>query len=262
MRGLESVCLRGKQNVRRFFIERMAGKDGLVPIRGTEARHMAKVLRMAPGDGLVVMDRDGKRFSARIKTIHPKEVWVALGSPLPSPPPSPVRIALCQALLKSKNMDYLIQKTSELGIHALFPCLTARTVVRPHPRGLENKMAHWRQIARSSAKQCNRDKPIRIGSLRSFEQNMDRWQADPVFKVILWEQESSRDLKSLLRESAPAHDLIAVVGPEGGFTRDEIASALEAGFSTASLGDRILRAETAAVAVSTIFQYEWGDLGK
>ena len=102
--------------MRRFFVEEIREIDGTCSITGSEAKHITKVLRMKTGDRFVLMDGKGARFQVTIESATPREVQVVLGKPMPKPPPSPVQIMLCQALLRSRQMDYLIQKTSELGV--------------------------------------------------------------------------------------------------------------------------------------------------
>ncbi|MBW2000673.1 MAG: RNA methyltransferase [Deltaproteobacteria bacterium] len=123
------------------------------------------------------------------------------------------------------------------------------------------KRSHWQEIALNSAKQCDRAAPMEIAPLRAFEDLVSDAVHIEGLKVILWELERAQDLKSLLRTSHRGKRFIAVVGPEGGFSTREIQLARQAGFVPVSLGPRILRAETASLAIATIAQYEWGDLG-
>ena len=246
--------------MRRFFVEEIEARDGSCLIVGPEARHISKVLRMKPDDKFILMDGNGVRFLASIKTVSPQEVRVALVKPLSAPPPSPVQIILCQALLKSRKMDYLIQKTSELGVNKFLPFLSERTVANLRKDRADNKLRHWHEIANSSATQSDRTTPAQIGPLSSFRKLVGGWKEEGTLKVILWEEEGAKDLKAVLRESGPGKTVVGIVGPEGGFSKEEIRTARDAGFISVSLGRRILRAETAAVTLIAILQYEWGDL--
>jgi len=221
---------------------------------------MVRVLRMGPTDRCVLMDGRGGRFLAVIQSVTRQAVTVIVEERLPDPPPSPVEIVLCQAVLKSGPMDYLIQKTSELGVEHIHPFFSLRSVVRPDREKAGRKIRHWREIARSAAKQSGRIIPANIGAFASFSQLTATWKRDAGRKAILWEEEGSKDLKVLLRGLSPADRFIGIVGPEGGFDKNEIRRARDAGFEPVSLGTRILRAETAAIAMVTIVQYEWGDL--
>ncbi|HOP47155.1 MAG TPA: 16S rRNA (uracil(1498)-N(3))-methyltransferase [Desulfobacteraceae bacterium] len=248
------------QGLRRFFVEEIIDQNGLCSIKGTEAKHIAKVLRMRPGDHFVLMDNNGRRFQAVIDSVNPREVIAKLEKSLPNPPTSPIEIILCQALLKSAAMDYIIQKASELGVESILPFSSIRSVSRPEAERVENRVRHWREIARSSAKQSGRHIPAKIASIFDFEELMETWKGIDACKVIFWEDEGSKDLKGILRSVKTIKKFVGVVGPEGGFEKDEVKSAMDAGFITVSLGNRILRSETAAVAFAAIVQYELGDL--
>jgi 16S rRNA (uracil1498-N3)-methyltransferase len=186
---------------------------------------------------------------------------VNLERPLPSPPPSPVEITLCQALLRSHSMDLIIQKTSELGVDRVLPFVSERTIVKPDEEAFANKLRHWREIALSATKQSGRLKPADIGPFSTFSELMALWREEEIMKIALWEDESVHNLKSLLRSTRPSRRAVGLIGPEGGFSNEEIEEAREAGFVSASLGHRILRSETAAVTLVALLQYEWGDLG-
>jgi 16S rRNA (uracil1498-N3)-methyltransferase len=237
---------------------------------------MTRVLRMGRGDRFILMDGKGARFQAIIEYAGRREVLVTLEKPLPQPPPSPIEITICQALLKSRAMDYVIEKTSELGVHRFLPFSSERTVVRPNEERFANKKQRWREIAHSAAKQSDRKTPVEIGPMSTFEELLGACRGGNALKVILWEEEGARDLKGVLRGSLPStpsqalplegegwvgvKNFVGIVGPEGGFSKEEVRAAGKAGFVSVSLGQRVLRAETAAVTLVAIVQYEWGDL--
>jgi 16S rRNA (uracil1498-N3)-methyltransferase len=229
-------------------------------ITGSEARHITKALRMGRGDRLILMDGQGARYQSVVESVGAQGVEVRLESPLPSPPPSPVRITLCQALLKTRAMELVIEKTSELGVHSIYPFTSERTVVKLDGFKFENRAKRWRQISHAAATQSDGRAPAEIGTLLSFTDLITEYQKESALKVIFWEDEGGKDLRGLLRESPSTTEAIGVVGPEGGFTREEIRVAKEAGFTSVSLGQRVLRAETAAITMTAIIQYEWGDL--
>ncbi len=246
--------------LRRFFVENIETKDGLCTIRGSEAKHMTRVLRMGRGDRFILMDGKGARFQALVLSAGRREVLVTLEKALPQPTPSPVEITLCQALLKSRAMDYVIEKTSELGVNRIFPFSSERTVIRLNREKSANKRRHWREIAQGAAKQSNRSAPAEIGPLSSFGELVAKCPQENALKVILWEEEGERNLKDLLKASPPLKKFIGMLGPEGGFSQEEVRAAREAGFTSVSLGQRVLRAETAAITMVAVVQYEWGDL--
>ncbi len=246
--------------LRRFFVEKISVSNNTYTITGPEAKHISRVLRMKPGDQFILMDGTGTRFQSVIDSVSSREVIVTLEKSLPQPPPSPVVITLCQALPKSRAMDYLIQKTSELGVDCIAPFFSERAVPEYKKERLDNKMRHWHEIAINSAKQCGRGLPAKIENPVSFMKLMEKWREEDVLKAVLWEEEGSNDFKSLLKSSGSETKITCIVGPEGGFTGKEIETAGDAGFISVSVGRRILRAETAAIAAVAIIQYELGDL--
>ena len=231
------------RGLRRFFVGEIKTIDGGCLVTGSEARHITKVLRMGRGDRLILLDGKGARFLAVIESASPREVKVVLEKRLPGPLPSPLKITLCQALLKSRHMDYLIQKTSELGVDRILPFSSERTVVRLPKNGVANKLRRWREVAQNSAKQSGRSIPAEIEECIPFDARVAPWKGEDALKVVLWEAEGVQDLKSLLKTSAGIKSFAGMVGPEGGFTREEIHMAREAGFTPVSLGNRILRSE-------------------
>ncbi len=242
------------------MIKNLWVQDGICVITGGEAKHISKVLRMAPGDQLIILDGKGARFLAEISSISHQGVTVEIKKPLPVPPPSPVEITLCQAVIKSGPMDYLIQKTSELGVNRIYPFVSSRTVIHFQRDRQQKKLSRWRDIAHNAAKQCNRAIPVEIAPLETFKEQLSIRNKDSGAKAILWEGETSQDLKALLQTHGPCSRFTGMVGPEGGFSPEEVSIAQKAGFTPVSLGARILRSETAAVTLVALVQYEWGDL--
>jgi 16S rRNA (uracil1498-N3)-methyltransferase len=247
--------------MRCFFIEKIDPQAEICTLTGQEARHIRKVLRMEPGDPLILLDRQGQYYLARIESMDRRTIQVKLERALPAPPPSPLNLTICQSVLKPRAMDYLIEKISELGVTRLWPFISSRTALRLNASQADARMRHWQVIAQSAAKQSNRSAPLEIGPVRTFEAILNQIKTEMGCKVILWEAEDSRDLKSLLKASAAQECFMGMIGPEGGFSENEVALTRLAGFTSVSLGQRILRAETAGMTLSAIVQYEWGDLG-
>lgn len=246
--------------MRRFFVEDLRIENGSCVISGSEARHMARVIRMGRGDRFVLMGGKGEHFLAEIRSIGPREVLVHIEKTLAVPPPSPVEITLCQSLLRSAPMDYLIQKTSELGVDRILPFVSSRTVAKISAEKVEKKVGHWQGVAVSAAKQCGRPVPTLISPPVSLPVLLAGLSGD-CSRVILWEEEKGTGLKELLQNSSKREKAIGMIGPEGGFSPEEIRMSKEASFIPVSIGKRVLRAETAALTLVTLVQYEWGDLG-
>lgn len=247
--------------MRRFFIEEIIPKDGLCAIPEKESRHMTKVLRMKQGDSFILMDGKGNRFESVIEDISRNEVSARIIKPLPIPDASPVSINICQAVIKPRMMDYLVEKTSELGVSRIIPFYSGRTVIKLYDDKASKKTRHWREIARSASKQSGRPSPADIYEPVQFNDLIKSVKKADGLKVALWENEEITDLKTILRSEKPSANFTGIIGPEGGFSEKEIDQLKNAGIIPVSLGSRILRAETAAIALTTIIQYEWGDLG-
>jgi 16S rRNA (uracil1498-N3)-methyltransferase len=246
--------------MRRFFIDEIISTQETLSITGAEAKHIARVLRMGPGERIVLLDKEGGRYQAVIKAVDRHQVLVTLERAIPAPSPSSVHITLCQALLKSHPMDLVVEKSSELGVDRILPYIAERTVVKVDRDRSHGKVRRWQEIAQSAAKQSDRAIPADIRPLCTFEELLSTLREEPALKILLWEQEIARSLRDLLRSGSPASRVVAMVGPEGGFTEREVEEAVEAGFVPVSLGRRILRSETAAITLVTLLQYEFGDL--
>jgi 16S rRNA (uracil1498-N3)-methyltransferase len=147
-----------------------------------------------------------------------------------------------------------------LGVDHIFPFSSERTVAKLDDNRSTSRIRHWREIAQSATKQSDRVTPAEIVPISSLMDLTGQWKQKDALKVILWEQEDSRDLKGLLRVSSSVKSFVGIVGPEGGFSREEVTVVKKAGFISVSMGRRILRAETAAITMVAIVQYEWGDL--
>jgi len=246
--------------MRRFFVEELPSQGETLVITGSEARHILRVLRMGIGDRLVLMDRRGNRFQSRIESARGQEVTVLLEKRIPAPLESPVEIILCQALLKARAMDFVIQKASELGVQQILPFTSQRTVVKTGDDKPSARLRHWREIAVNASKQSNRARPPEVALPCSLPELVERWQDEEALKLVLWEDEKSQGLRAVLKEAARPRIIVGITGPEGGFRVAEVDRLREGGFASVSLGHRTLRAETAALTLVAILQYEWGDL--
>ncbi len=246
--------------MKRFLVEAISPVVDRLTITGREARYINTVLRMKRGQELIIMDGKGHSYESAIEAVSYREVTVRIKNRMPPQPASPIEITLCQALIKSQAMDDVIQKATELGVGAIRLFLSQRTVIKIEPARTTAKMNRWKEIMKSACRQCNRAQLPRLEPPVPFEEMVESAPSNEMLKILLWENEENLGLKEILNRAGPVPRIWAVVGPEGGFTSDEIKVARESGFQTVSLGNRILRAETAALSLLSIIQYEWGDL--
>jgi 16S rRNA (uracil1498-N3)-methyltransferase len=175
---------------------------------------------------------------------------------------SPLTIIMGQSLVKGNKMDSIIQKATELGVSEVFPFLSSRSIPYLDKGRIEHRVNRWRRIAVESSKQCGRLIPLRIETVAKFDDVLERASL-ATKRIILWEK-GTRSLASLFRErnatACPSPKVYFLVGPEGGFSEEEIKRAERAHFVPVGLGSRILRVETAGLSFVSILQYEWGDL--
>jgi 16S rRNA (uracil1498-N3)-methyltransferase len=240
---------------RHFFVEKNKIKKGRAFISGDEARHIGTVLRRTAGDAIHLVDEDGCEYCAVIVACSAKRIEVALLEKHPPPEPSHRHIILGQALTKFQTMDYIVQKATELGVSAIIPFLASRSVLRLSNEQLRLKCLRWQKIARESTKQCGRRAVPPVEQILSFS-DMVRSSGDNLLKIILWEDEKNTGLREVIHGSDMHHSMV-VVGPEGGFTNQEVALARHGGFRSVSLAGHILRTETAALYVLSVLHYEW-----
>ncbi|MDM8525991.1 RsmE family RNA methyltransferase [Desulfococcaceae bacterium HSG8] len=244
--------------MRRFFID-PSETASMSFITGTDAKHIKNVLRMKPGDKILLFDGLGTEYESSIISLSPGSVEVSIIRKL-KPITSPfARIIIAQALLKDRKMDGLVRQLTELGMAKWMPFISERSVSRPDMGRLAARRERWKKIAKEALKQCRRSTLPEIELPVSFEDILDVGKSSDL-RVVFWENETFNfGVQSCGNRY---HTIIAMLGPEGGFTCREIEAARDCGFITASLGPRILRSETAAISACTLLQYFFGDMGK
>lgn len=231
-----------------------------ISITGEKAHYLATVLRCREGEELEVLDGKGRSYRTRITSVTRKELTAEVLGTTSRSAESPLSLILVQGLLKSERMDLVIQKATELGITAIIPSVTERSQVR-----ITKKNARWRKIAEDASRQSGRTaipvihEPVVFSDIFS----PDSRHASSVQRsrgLLFWEEEGVR-LAKAMEDMKGCRSLILAVGPEGGFAGSEVELARQHGFLVATLGNRILRAETAAIAVTALSQYYFGDIG-
>jgi 16S rRNA (uracil1498-N3)-methyltransferase len=245
---------------RRFRIhpEHIQGQRAFID-DSQEIRHIRNVLRLGEGDPVSLFDGEGKEYRASIVQITRGRIILSLkAEALSVPMESPAKIILGVAVLKAPKFDWLLQKVTELGVSEIVPFSSSHVVPRWGGGQTGARGARWEKIAAEAAKQCGRAAIPRIHSLRSFEEAL-AYDAGRATKVLLWEEEKALRLGETVAHSSR---VFVLVGPEGGFSDEEALQAQAAGFQPVRLGPRILRAETAGVAIVALLQFILGDLDK
>jgi 16S rRNA (uracil1498-N3)-methyltransferase len=241
-----------------FFVASEAIVPPTVRITGPLLQHLRASLRLQPGELLTVTDERGRRYRAEIAEVSIGTLIGRILDTTSAPPTTCPSIVLAQSLLKGEKMDWVIQKATELGVARIAPVLASHSVVRPRADRIEHQLARWQRIALEAAQQSERwsvpviDEPATVPHLLSTSK-------PAAVKILLAERSDGASLSNL-----PLHndgDVWLLIGPEGGWEEAEFRHMREQGFVGVTLGPRILRAETAAIAALTILQSRLGELG-
>ncbi|WP_094547713.1 16S rRNA (uracil(1498)-N(3))-methyltransferase [Petroclostridium xylanilyticum] len=244
----------------KFFVEPEKIKGNNIFIHGEDVNHITKVLRLDQNDIIIICDGNGKDYTARIEEVGKKEIKTKILDSSDSISEPPVYVTLYQGIPKAGKMEYIIQKTTELGIGKIVPVITRRTVVKIEDKKSEqNKVERWQKIAYEAAKQSNRGKVPHIAYPINFEEAIKQMSTMDI-KLMPYEKEYSNSLKNILKVCTEGQNIGIFIGPEGGFDDDEVRKSQEANLNIVSLGPRILRTETAGAAVLAILMYELGGM--
>jgi 16S rRNA (uracil1498-N3)-methyltransferase len=255
----------------RFFVKSDWIRGGEVQVIGPQAHQIARVLRMQPGDVIVVLDNSGWEIETRLMVVDRDLVrGEVLRRRLAHREPR-TKITLYQAVLKSNHFEYALQKNTEVGVVEFVPVIADRCVVSDL-EVVEKKRARWEWIIQEAAEQCRRGRKPALRPALLFPRACERARQSGTLSLIPWEEESRQSLRSVLangpvaeegarRESRPPFAINIFIGPEGGFTADEIERAQRYGLIPVTMGPRILRAETAGLVATAAILYELGDLG-
>jgi 16S rRNA (uracil1498-N3)-methyltransferase len=235
---------------RRFFVE--AIQRGHAQITGQDAHHLTRVLRVEPGQKFEISDNHGV-YLAEVETARKDLVRFAILNQMDAPEPM-VQTALFAALIKFERFEWLLEKATELGVGAVTPVQTDRS-----EKGLEHaaskRLGRWNRIAREASEQSRRTRLPEIESPIRLE---DALRCAEGYRYALEEADAPPILSSLPDTQQPSDRVALLVGPEGGWTDRERAAIAAAGWSPVSLGQNILRAETAAIAALAIVNAAWG----
>jgi 16S rRNA (uracil1498-N3)-methyltransferase len=240
---------------RRFFAPPSAFNFSkhLVTLTSDEARHLREVLRLKTGDDVQVFDGTGREFRAVVSQARRESAELELGAEIQPPrPESPLKLTLAVALLKGEKFDLVVQKGTELGVNRFIPLVTRYADIRLRDESDASKrVTRWQRIALEAAKQCGRAVVPEINLPVSFEPLIREEKG-----CFLFAERGGSALSTDLR----TNNFIAIVGSEGGWSDEELDQARTEGVPIVTLGGRVLRAETAAIATAVLLQHRYGDL--
>ncbi len=243
----------------RIFFQNPINGSRVVVEDVAEIRHLAKVLRSEPGHVFEACDPDGKVFIVEIVSIEDNAIYGKVVSSREESVAKKAFVDLFQALPKKNNMDLIVQKNTELGISSIKPYVSSRTIVKIDEKNSFKKTERWRRIAKEAAKQSKRSDIPQIKETFSFkEMLLELKEYDK--SILLYENEKGNGFECLDSYREDLKSIAVIVGPEGGFSPEEVKEIQNCGSVSISLGPRILRTETAGFAALSIIQFLFGDM--
>jgi 16S rRNA (uracil1498-N3)-methyltransferase len=247
----------GGKNLARMYFSGELEPGRAYALAPSQAHHAARVLRLKAADAVTLFNGDGAEYPAVIERMTKGAVTVRVNGRVTADRESPLEVVLGQALSAGERMDYTVQKAVELGVAAIHPLEAGRSVVRLAAERAGRRVAHWQAVAIAACEQCGRNRVPPVAAIAPLE----RWltqsaaRSDGARRLLLTPRAEGR-LTDLER---PARSVLLLAGPEGGLTQEEESAARRSGFLPVSLGPRVLRTETAAVAALAAMQALWGD---
>ena len=240
----------------RVFVDAALSPGASVTLDGPAAAHLRRVLRLEAGDAVTLFNGDGSDYSATIAALGRGTLEATVGARAAARAESPLAVTLLQGIARTERMDLVVQKATELGVAAILPVAAARSVVKLDARTRERKLEHWRGIAIAACEQCGRARVPAIGVPRPLPEALAA-EASAGVRLIM----APGAAVTLADAARGATAVELLVGPEGGLEDAETVAAQAAGFRACSLGPRVLRSETAAIAAIAVLQSVAGDFG-
>ena len=239
----------------RLFCPGSISPGALLSLPDQAAHHAARVLRLGPGDAVCVFNGDGSEWEAQIASVHKADVTVRVGGRHERDVEAPLRVLLAQGISSRERMELTVQKAVELGVAAIQPLETRRSVVKLREERASRRVEHWQNLVAAACEQCGRNRVpevLPIESLPDWLGGIGRRGEDT--SILLTPGASDR-----LRDLPPPRQVTLLIGPEGGLAPEEQELAQACGFQPVQLGPRILRTETAAMAAMAAMHALWGD---
>ena len=242
-----------------FYIEGCGGVGLEVRLKPEDAKHAAQVLRMQRGEEFYAVGEGGSRFLAELCEVSKEGCTALLREALPDNE-AELRVTVYQGLPKADKLELVTQKLTELGAARLVPVKMERCVVKLNDKDGQKKQERLQKIAREASKQCKRGGCLEVAAPQSWKQLRDQMAAHDLV-LVPWEDARGFGLKAAREAFPEAKDIGIVIGPEGGMSDNEVRALEELGAKQITLGPRILRTETAAIAAATMAMLLWGDIG-
>lgn len=248
----------------RFFVGASYDLGQIASLSKEDSYHIKRVLRLGQGDILTLCDGQGYDYRAAIESITNDNLLCKILDKERSVGEPDTKLVLYQGLPKSTKMDLIVQKTVELGVHRIVPLISERVVVKlSSDKDAKKKQERWQRIAMEAAKQSGRGIIPSIHMPMTFKEAVSKevpGSSEGSLKLILWEEEKQISLRSILDKHGKASNISIIIGPEGGLSEKELALAKEHGWLSASIGPRLLRTETAGMAVIAAIMYRMEEM--
>lgn len=240
-----------------FYVENSQIEEEKIRISGSDVNHIKNVLRMQPGERIIICNGEGKDFYCRIGTISSEEVIAEIEEMNDTESELPAKIYLFQGIPKKDKMELIIQKAVELGVYEVVPVAMKRCVAKIEEGKKEKKkLERWQSISTSAAKQSGRGIIPKVHEVLPFKEAL-RYAKELETVIVPYELADGIELSSkIVKESSKKQSIGIFIGPEGGFDEKEIEEALQLDFHAITLGKRILRTETAGLAILSILMFE------
>lgn len=239
-----------------FFILAEQVEEPVVTVTGNDVNHIKNVLRMKVGERLSVTDEDGVEYKCEIMSLETAQIKLAIIEKKEVNHELPAKIFLFQGLPKSDKMELIIQKAVELGIYEIIPMETKRCVVRLDDKKKESKNRRWNAVAESAAKQSKRTMIPKVMPIMKFRDAIQSVRDFDITCIPYEHAEGMQQTKQLLASLRPGAVTAFFIGPEGGFEEEEIQFAIQNEVQPISLGKRVLRTETAGMALLSMMMLE------
>lgn len=244
-----------------FFVPSECITPPTVSVTGELLSHLRDSLRIGIGETIVVADGGDRRYRAEITATTRQSMTGRIIEVIPGPPRNAPVLILGQALLKGEKMDWVIQKTTELGIRTIVPVQSRQSIVQVKADRIDQQLARWNRIALEAAQQSEQWRIPAIATPLSLSACLAQSPAPTLALILTERRDRIGSLRDVALPASPEASILVLVGPEGGWTQEEIAMAEGAGCVPITLGPRILRAETAAITAIGIVQHRLGELG-
>lgn len=238
-----------------FFVPAIAAGATRIILEGDEHRHLARAARVGAGDEIWIFDGSGRRVLARVDKVGKDRTEVAVLKMEEERGTPRTRIILAQGLMEAKKLETVLEKSAEIGCSDFIPVASARSLKATEERA-DRKLERWRRIAREAAKQCKSRLLTEVHPPRPLAELLRAPETD---RRLFLSEHGGRPLKDIVTSAAAPASVLLLVGPKGGWTEGEEAALRGAGFEAVSLGRRILRAETAAVAGAALLAHFWNE---